>query len=85
MLAKHTPVPRAGRIGVVKVDTPLGTYPFEYRGIERRDGGIAIVGLVAGLKSSVVLDADDLGTVMRRLGLPLGAAAALLALRRLSR
>jgi hypothetical protein len=44
---------------VVKVDTPIGDYPFEFRRIERRGDGMAIVGLIAGLKSDLVLDRDE--------------------------
>jgi hypothetical protein len=69
----------------VKVGTPLGTYPFKFRRLERREGGIAIVGLVAGMESSVVLGPEDLGMALRRLGPPLAAAVFLLALRRRSR
>lgn len=69
----------------MKVGTPLGTYPFEFRRLERREGGIAIVGLVAGMESSVVLGSEDLGMALRRLGPPLAAAVFLLALRRRSR
>lgn len=66
----------------MKVGTPLGEYPFEFRRIERRRGAIAIVGLVAGLESSVALDADDLRALARRLGPPVAALALLLAARR---
>jgi hypothetical protein len=55
----------------VKVSTPLGSYPLELRGLERREDGVAIVGLVAGLKADLVLERREL--------LALGAAAALLA------
>jgi hypothetical protein len=63
----------------VKVGTPLGTYPFAFRRLERRDEGLAIVGLVAGLESSVVVEAADLRAAIRWLGMPL-AAVGLLAL-----
>jgi hypothetical protein len=43
----------------MKVGTPFGDYPFVYRRVERRDDGLAIVGTVAGVDSSVVLDRDD--------------------------
>lgn len=66
----------------MKVGTPLGEYPFEFRRFERREKGLAVVGLVAGLESSVVLEADDLRALARRLGPPLAALALLLALRR---
>jgi hypothetical protein len=43
----------------MKVGTPFGEFPFEYRRVERRESGVAIVGIVAGLESSVVLDSTD--------------------------
>jgi hypothetical protein len=66
----------------VKVATPLGEYPFELRGIERRGREIIIDGMVAGLRSSVILGPDDLSAVLRFVGPPLAALAALLYLRR---
>ena len=68
----------------MKVGTPLGSYPFEFRRFERRDEGLAIVGLVAGLESSVVLEATDLRVAARVLGPPLAALARLAYLRRRS-
>lgn len=58
----------------MKVGTPLGEYPFEFRRLERRGGGIAVVGLVAGLESSVVLTAADFAPVAKRLGPLVGTA-----------
>jgi hypothetical protein len=69
----------------VRVGTPLGEYPFEFRRIERRGHSIVVVGIVAGLESSVVLDLGDLGVLVRRLALPIGALALLLASRYRSR
>lgn len=60
----------------MKVGTPFGEFPFEYRRIERRADGIAIVGKVAGLDSSVVFDQEDARRAAKALALP--AAAALL-------
>lgn len=57
----------------MKVGTPFGEYPFVYRKVERREGGVAIVGTVAGVDSSVVFDRDD----ALQAGKVLGAAAAL--------
>ena len=37
----------------MQVGTPLGTYPFTFRRLERTDGGLAIVGLVARPKPRV--------------------------------
>jgi hypothetical protein len=67
----------------VKVNTPLGEYPFEYRGIERRGRTVVISGTVAGLESSVNLGGEDLAAVIKPLALPLAAAVvgALLLLR----
>ena len=68
----------------VKINTPLGEYPFVFSRVERRGGGVAVVGTVAGLESTVVFDRDDLEGLGRRLGPPLlGAAALVLLLRRL--
>jgi hypothetical protein len=61
----------------VKVGTPLGAYPFEFRRIERREGGFALVGLVAGLESSVLVEPGDLRAAAKILA----ASLALLGLR----
>lgn len=63
----------------MRVGTPLGEYPFEFKRLERRAGGIAIVGNLAGFESSVVLGPEDAATVARRVALPLAAAALLVA------
>jgi len=67
----------------MKVNTPLGEYPFEYRGFERRGRTVVISGTVAGLESSVVLDKGDLVAAIKPFALPLAATAvgALLLLR----
>jgi hypothetical protein len=44
----------------MKVGTPLGTYPLELRGVERRADGLALVGIVAGMESSLVIEPADL-------------------------
>lgn len=54
--------------GAMKVSTPFGEYPFVYRRMERRDDGLAIVGTVAGVDSSVVLDRDDALAAAKVLG-----------------
>jgi hypothetical protein len=59
----------------MKVKTPLGEYPFEFRGVERRGRTLLISGTVAGLESSVVLDRGDLVAVVRPLLVPLGVVA----------
>jgi len=66
----------------VRVGTPLGEYPFEFRRVERRRHSIAFVGIVAGLESSVIVDPEDVSDLVRRVVLPIGAAALFLAYRR---
>ena len=66
----------------MRVGTPLGEYPFEFRRVERRGRGVAIVGNLAGFESSVVLEPEDAVTVLKRAALPLAAAALLLAFAR---
>ena len=68
----------------MRVGTPFGEYPFEYRRVERRPDGLAIVGTVAGIESTVVFDKDDVSRAAKLLAVPI-AAAALLALARASR
>ena len=63
----------------MRVGTPLGEYPFEFRRLERRGRGVAIVGNLAGFESSVVLGPEDAATVLRRVAVPLAAAALLIA------
>jgi hypothetical protein len=63
----------------VRVGTPLGEYPFVFQRFERRDGGLAIVGTVAGLESTVVIGTDDVAALLKRAALPLAAAALLVA------
>jgi hypothetical protein len=60
----------------MRVATPLGEYPFQYRRLERRPEGVAIVGLVAGLEASMVFTTEDLTRLLKRLA-PLVVAAAL--------
>jgi hypothetical protein len=66
----------------MKVGTPFGDYPFVYRRVERRDDGLAIVGTVAGVDSSVVLDRGDALAAAKVLG---GAVAVIVAARLLLR
>ena len=66
----------------MKVGTPFGDYPFVYRRVERRDDGLAIVGTVAGVDSSVVLERDDALAAAKVLG---GAVAVIVAARLLLR
>ena len=65
----------------VRVGTPFGEYPFEYRRVERRADGVAIVGTVAGIESTVVLDKDDALRAAKALAIPVGATALLLVAR----
>jgi hypothetical protein len=62
----------------MKVGTPFGEFPFEYRRVERREDGVAIVGLVAGLESRVVLDKTDARRAAIALAAPVAAASLLL-------
>jgi hypothetical protein len=62
----------------VKVGTPFGEYPFVYRRVERRDDGVAIVGTVAGIESTVVLDDDDARRAAKLLAVPAAALVFLL-------
>lgn len=68
----------------MRVGTPFGEYPFEYRRVERRPDGIAVVGTVAGIESTVVFDKDDAKRAAKALVVP-AAAAALLLIARTSR
>jgi hypothetical protein len=69
----------------MRVSTPFGEYPFVYRRLERRDDGLAIVGTVAGVDSSVVLDRDDALAVAKVLGAVAAAGLLLGVLRRQAR
>ena len=61
--------------------TPFGEYPFQYRRVERRPDGIAVVGTVAGIESTVVFDKDDARRAAKALAVPVGAVALLLVAR----
>jgi hypothetical protein len=54
----------------MKVGTPFGEFPFEYRRVERREDGLAIVGTVAGVESAVVLDRTDARQAAKALAVP---------------
>jgi hypothetical protein len=62
----------------MRVGTPFGEYPFEYRRVERRPDGIAIVGTVAGIESTVVLDRDDATRAAKALAVPAVAVTLLM-------
>jgi hypothetical protein len=66
----------------MKISTPFGEYPFVYRRVERRKDGVAIVGTVAGVDSSVVFDREDALKVGKFLGPLLALAVLIRALRR---
>ncbi|HVO55262.1 MAG TPA: hypothetical protein VMT37_12705 [Solirubrobacterales bacterium] len=60
----------------MKIVSPLGEYPFVFDRLERRNGGIDVVGSVAGIESRVSLGSDDLRAAARFAGPPLLAALA---------
>ena len=62
----------------MKVGTPFGEYPFVYRKVERREDGLAIVGTVAGIESTVVFDRDDAIRAAKALAIPAAAFSLLL-------
>jgi hypothetical protein len=68
----------------MRVGTPFGEYPFVYRRVERRPDGIAVVGTVAGIESTVVFDKEDAKRATKALVVT-AAAAALLLIARTSR
>jgi hypothetical protein len=59
----------------MRVGTPFGEYPVEFKRVERREGSIVIVASMVGLESTVVIEREDLGKVMRKLALPVAALA----------
>jgi hypothetical protein len=62
----------------MRVGTPFGEYPFQYRRLERRPDGLAVVGTVAGIESTVVFDRSDARRAAIALAVPAAAAALLL-------
>ncbi len=62
----------------MRVGTPFGEYPFEYRRVERRPGGVAVIGTVAGIESTVVFGKDDAVRAAKALAVPAAAAALVL-------
>jgi hypothetical protein len=59
----------------MRVGTPFGEYPFEYRRIQRRPDGLAVIGTVAGIESTVVFDRDDAKRAAKVLAVPITAVA----------
>jgi len=68
----------------MRVGTPFGEYPFQYRRVERRPDGVAVVGTVAGIESTVVFDKDDARRAAKALAVPIAAVALLLVARAVS-
>lgn len=66
----------------MRVGTPFGEYPFEFRRVERRPDGLAIVGTVAGIESTVVFDKDDARRLATALAVPVAAVTLALLARR---
>jgi hypothetical protein len=66
----------------MKVGTPFGEFPLEYRRIERRGNEVVVVGIVAGLESKVVFGPADFARAGQVVA---GAAALALAMRALRR
>ncbi len=62
----------------MRVSTPFGEYPFKYRRLERRADGLAIVGTVAGVDSSIVFGRDDARRAAAALAVPAALALAVL-------
>jgi hypothetical protein len=69
----------------VRVGTPFGEYPFEYRRLERRADGLVVVGTVAGIESTVVFDKDDARRAAKALAVPVAALSFLLLARAVRR
>jgi hypothetical protein len=65
----------------MRVGTPFGEYPFEYRRLERRPDGLAVIGTVAGIESTVVFDKDDARRAAKALAVPAAALSLLLLVR----
>ena len=58
----------------MQVGTPFGEFPFEFRRLERRGRSLVIVGIVAGLESTVVIGSEDLVVVAKWTAVPVAAA-----------
>jgi hypothetical protein len=66
----------------VKVISPLGEFPLAFRRLERHEDGVAVVAMVAGIESSVIVEIRDLGRFAKCLAGPLVLALLLGAWRR---
>jgi hypothetical protein len=64
----------------MRVVSPLGDFPFVFERVERRDGGVDVVGNLVGLESRLHLDEEDLRAAARLAVPPLLALAAAAAL-----
>jgi hypothetical protein len=67
----------------MKVISPFGEYPFQFRRLERRGATVVVLGTVAGVESGIVLDAADLRAAAKlaAVATALGAGLAFLARR----
>lgn len=65
----------------MKVGTPFGEFPIEYRRVERREDGLAIVGQVAGVESAAVFERADALRAAKVLAVPAAALALALVVR----
>jgi hypothetical protein len=55
----------------MRVVSPLGDFPFAFERVERRDGGVDVVGNLVGLESRLHLDEKDLRSAARLVVPPL--------------
>ena len=63
----------------MKVTTPFGRFPFEFRRVEVRDGEVTVMGGFAGVESGVVFERRDLAVAA---GMVMAGTAAVLVRRR---
>lgn len=66
----------------MKVATPFGEFPFEFRRLERRNASLVVVGILGGFETSVIVESADLRRIARGVAIPAVAAALLIAYRR---
>jgi hypothetical protein len=66
----------------MKIISPFGEYPFQFRRLERRGATVAVLGTVAGVESGVVFDATDLRAAAKVAAAATALAAAVLIARR---
>ncbi len=63
----------------MKVSTPFGRHPFQFRYVEVKDGELSVIGTVVGLESGLVLERRELAIAA---GLVAAAAAITIGRRR---